>query len=73
MILLVTIGLAIAGGWWLAVGRYTHAPSLIGLTRSAANTKLLDAGLHPHWLPATHSATVAAGLVAVESPKPGGR
>ncbi len=73
LILLVTIGLAIAGGWWLAVGRYTHAPSLIGLTRSAANTKLLDAGLHPHWLPATHSATVAAGLVAVESPKPGGR
>jgi beta-lactam-binding protein with PASTA domain/tRNA A-37 threonylcarbamoyl transferase component Bud32 len=73
VVLLIAVALAIAGGWWLAVGRYTHTPSLIGLTRSAADTKLKDAGLHPHWLPAAHSPTVTAGLVAVESPKPGGR
>jgi serine/threonine-protein kinase len=71
--LLVTIALAVAGGWWLALGRYTHAPSVLGFSRSAADAKLSAAGLHPHWLPAAHSATVTAGLVMVESPRPGGR
>jgi serine/threonine-protein kinase len=71
--LLVTVALAVAGGWWLAVGRYTHAPSVIGLTRSAATTKVEDAGLHAHWLPPVHSSLVTTGKVAVESPHAGGQ
>jgi serine/threonine-protein kinase len=71
--LLVTIALAVAGGWWLALGRYTHAPSVVGLSRSAADAKLSSEGLHAQWLSPTHSATVATGLVAVESPRPGDR
>jgi serine/threonine-protein kinase len=72
-LLLVTIALAVAGGWWLASGRYTHAPSVIGLSRSAADAKLSAEGLHAHWLTPAHSATVTAGLVAVESPHAGQR
>jgi eukaryotic-like serine/threonine-protein kinase len=71
--LLVAIALAVAGGWWLALGRYTHAPSVLGLSRSDANAKLTADGLHAHWLTPAHSATVTAGLVAVESPRPGDR
>jgi beta-lactam-binding protein with PASTA domain/tRNA A-37 threonylcarbamoyl transferase component Bud32 len=71
--LLLAIALAVAGGWWLALGRYTHAPQVIGLSRSAADAKLSAQGLHPHWLAPSHSATMTAGLVAVESPGPGDR
>jgi eukaryotic-like serine/threonine-protein kinase len=71
--LLVTIALAVAGGWWLASGRYTHAPSVIGLSRSAADARLAASGLHPHWLSPAHSTTMTAGLVAVELPHAGQR
>jgi serine/threonine-protein kinase len=71
--LLVAVALAIAGGWWLALGRYTHAPSVLGLSRSAADAKLSSQGLHARWLSPAHSATVSTGLVAVESPRPGDR
>ena len=34
---IVVVGLLIAvGGWWFGVGRYTQAPSLMGLTRAQA-------------------------------------
>ncbi|HTW20700.1 MAG TPA: Stk1 family PASTA domain-containing Ser/Thr kinase [Mycobacteriales bacterium] len=60
--------LAAVLGWWLADGRYTHAPNVLRLTRSAAEAKLKSAGLHYRWLSSVHSATIASGLVAGESP-----
>jgi serine/threonine-protein kinase len=71
--LLVIVALAAAAGWWLAIGRFTHVPGVIGRSRSAATSQLRAAGLHLRVLPAEHSATVATGLVASESPGPGGR
>ena len=65
--------LAAVGGWWLATGRYRSAPALYGLTKVAAEKRLHDAGLKPHWLPAVFSDTVATGHVAEQQPKPGHR
>jgi beta-lactam-binding protein with PASTA domain/tRNA A-37 threonylcarbamoyl transferase component Bud32 len=63
--------LAAFGGWYLAVGRYTAAPGVIDLGRSAALARLHKAGLHARWLPAVYSDTVGVGLVAQETPRPG--
>jgi len=59
------------GGWWLAVGRYTHAPSVLNMTKAAAIHKLDDAGLHWRWLSPAYSDTVAANHVLAEDPAGG--
>ncbi|HVY10952.1 MAG TPA: Stk1 family PASTA domain-containing Ser/Thr kinase [Mycobacteriales bacterium] len=71
--LVAAIAAAVVLGWWFAVGRYTHTPSLLNKTKSVAETQLKAAGLHVKWLPSVHSATVKAGRVASESPGPGDR
>ena len=58
-------------GWYLAVGRYTSTPTVVGLSRPAAEAKLKAAGLHAKWLPSVYSDTIAPHLVAVEDPKAG--
>ncbi|HEX3825090.1 MAG TPA: Stk1 family PASTA domain-containing Ser/Thr kinase [Mycobacteriales bacterium] len=67
VILLLVVAAAAIGGWWFAAGRYTNAPSVVGLSKSAADAKLKAAGLHWRWLPPVHSLTTTAGLVAVET------
>jgi eukaryotic-like serine/threonine-protein kinase len=67
-IIVVLILLAGVAGWWFAAGRYTNAPNVLRLDKTAANAKLKAAGLHPRWLTAIHSATITSGLVAAESP-----
>jgi serine/threonine-protein kinase len=70
-LLLVAAVLAGLGGWYLAVGRYTSAPSVLGLTKSPAIAKLHKAGLHWHFLDPVYSETVPTGHVAQEQPTPG--
>lgn len=63
--------LAALGGWYFAVGRYTTAPSVLNLTKDAAQAKLHKAGLHYKWLPAVYSDTINRDLVALEKPTAG--
>jgi serine/threonine-protein kinase len=58
-------------GWYLAVGRYTAAPNVVGLTRTAAAAKLDKAGLKVRWLPGVYNDTIDRGLVAEEHPGAG--
>jgi serine/threonine-protein kinase len=66
-IVALVVALAGVAGWWFADGRYTHAPQVVGLTRSAADAKLSAAGLHARYLTSVYSLTVKKGLVAVET------
>ena len=58
-------------GWYLAVGRYTAAPNVIGLSKTAAEAKLDKAGLKFRWLPGVYNDTIDRGLVAEEHPGAG--
>jgi serine/threonine-protein kinase len=60
-------------GWWLADGRYTHAPRLLGLSRQAAIAELQRDGLNVRWLAPVHSLQYPRGQVASESPGPGAK
>jgi serine/threonine-protein kinase len=71
VVLLAAIGGV--GGWWLAVGRYTHAPGVIGLTKAAALKSLDDSGLHARLGKAVYSSSIEAGLVATQDPARGER
>jgi beta-lactam-binding protein with PASTA domain/tRNA A-37 threonylcarbamoyl transferase component Bud32 len=72
LLLVLLLALLAAGaGWYLAVGRYTRTPAVLGLTREAASATLLHAGLKARWLPPVYSATVADGHVVTEQPGPG--
>jgi serine/threonine-protein kinase len=61
------------GGWWLAVGRYTHAPSVLQLTYAQAAAKLDDAGLHAQEGSEVYSDEVAPGHVVSQDPAGGER
>jgi serine/threonine-protein kinase len=60
-------------GWYLAVGRYTHAPKLLGESQQQATAVLHNDGLKVRIGPAIHSIKYPAGQVAHESPSPGAR
>jgi serine/threonine-protein kinase len=70
---LVLSAIAGVGGWWLAVGRYTHAPSVLGDSYTQAASTLDHAGLHAQRGDAVYSKTVAAGLVVSQDPSGGAR
>lgn len=72
IVVVLVVVLSILAGWWLAVGRYTHSPKVVGLSRSAADARLRAAGLHWHWLSSVPSLTIPAGRVASASSN-GGR
>ena len=69
-VLVVAAVAAAFGGWYLAAGRYTSTPNVIGLTKPAAEAKIKAAGLKAKWLPSVYNDTIAAHLVATESPSP---
>ena len=71
--LLVLSAIAGVGGWWLAVGRYTHAPSVLRLTYAQAADKLDGAGLHAQQGTKVYSATISPGLVVSQDPGSGER
>jgi serine/threonine-protein kinase len=65
--------LALGGGWYLGSGRYTHAPSVLKISRVAAEKKLHDAGLKTKIGPTEFSDTVVKGLVLRQDPGPNKR
>ncbi|HEU5035976.1 MAG TPA: Stk1 family PASTA domain-containing Ser/Thr kinase [Nocardioides sp.] len=67
---LLVAGLAV-GSWWFFDGRYTTTPGVLGLTRSAAEQKLSDAGLEVEYGDKAYSETVPAGRVVATDPDPG--
>jgi serine/threonine-protein kinase len=67
---LAVIAAAVAG-WYLAIGRYTSAPNVIGMSKAAAIAKLDHAGLKARLLPAVYNDTIDKGLVAAERPTAG--
>src|SRR5205085_2065437 len=66
--------LALAGGWYLGSGRYTHAPSVLGKNRQVAIATIEGAGLHAKVDESfVFSDTVPNGMVADQDPDPNGR
>ena len=71
LVLLLAVGVT-AGAWWLGAGRWTHAPSLLGLDVAAAQARAAEAGLSIEVADEQrYSETVAAGLVLETDPGPG--
>src|SRR3954454_22300298 len=71
--ILVLSAIAGVGGWWLAVGRSTHAPSVLRMTYNAAATTLDGAGLHAKRGNEVYSASIAPGRVVSQDPGAGAR
>jgi serine/threonine-protein kinase len=69
---LVIVAAAVLG-WYFAVGRYTHAPHIVGQTQANATRTLRDAGLQVRIGSSVHSLKYPAGEVARESPSGGAR
>ena len=63
----------VAGGWYLAAGRYTEAPGVVGLPTEQAQAVLEDAGFAVERQPAVFSETVPAQEVLDQDPAAGGR
>jgi eukaryotic-like serine/threonine-protein kinase len=72
-ILALAIAVAAVLGWYFAEGRYTHVPSVVGKSRSAAVDQLDKAGLHVQFGSEIYSSQYASGQVASESPSGGSR
>jgi serine/threonine-protein kinase len=72
--LLVVILLAVgagAAGWWYGIGRFQSTPEVVGLTQTAAQSRIEDAGLTFKIGDTAYSETVAAGKVIATDPGPG--
>ena len=69
--LLAAVGLA--GGWYLGSGRYTQAPSVLGLTKVEAEAALTRAGFEVDYRPSVFSETVPAQHIIDQDPAPDGR
>ncbi|MEI2821691.1 MAG: Stk1 family PASTA domain-containing Ser/Thr kinase [Marmoricola sp.] len=69
---LVALGLLIAG-YWLLVARYTHTPSVLRLTQSAATAKVKEAGLSLKVGGYDYSESVPKDTVIRTTPEPGDR
>jgi len=70
-LLLAAVVVAALAGWYLAVGRYTATPNVVGLSKAAAQSKLDKAGLKARWLPSVYDDNIDVGLVAEERPSAG--
>jgi serine/threonine-protein kinase len=69
---LVVVAAAVLG-WYFAVGRYTHAPNVLGKSEAAARAQLREAGLNVRIGTSFHSLKYGAGEVARETPSAGSR
>jgi eukaryotic-like serine/threonine-protein kinase len=70
--LLLALG-AGAGVWYINSGQFTHVPSLLGQTQSAAQQRLSDAGLDLKGVDRAFSDTVKRGSVISSAPGSGER
>jgi beta-lactam-binding protein with PASTA domain/serine/threonine protein kinase len=69
-IILVLGLLAGATGWYLGIGQYTQAPSVLDKTRAEARATLVKAGLGLRIGDARFSETTRVGTVVAQDPKP---
>jgi serine/threonine-protein kinase len=70
----VVLGLLlILGGWWVGVGRYTTAPTLVSLTKDNAVAEAERLGFQIEFGARMYSETVPADSVIAQDPPPGGR
>jgi serine/threonine-protein kinase len=70
----VVLGLLlILGGWWVGVGRYTTAPTLLSLTKDNAVAEAERLGFQVTFGAPRYSETVPADSVLAQQPPPGGR
>ena len=73
LVLALLLGAIGTGGWWFGWGRYTDTPRVVGLERTAAETKIEDAGLKVEVGDEAYSETVEKGTVISTEPGPGDR
>lgn len=73
LVLLLLAGAALGGGYYLGTGRYTHAPSVLELTRPQAQARLAAAGLTVRVGASRHDERIATGLVLSQQPAPNAR
>ena len=72
-VLAVLLAAALAGGWYVGLGRYTTAPSVTGLSKVDAEAALREAGLRVDYLPSAYSEDVPAQRIIDQDPDPSGR
>jgi len=65
--------LLMVGGWWLGFGRYTTAPSFVGLTKENAQVEAARLGFTVTEGTGIYSTEVPPGTVIGQNPVPGGR
>ncbi|MCW2614911.1 MAG: serine/threonine protein kinase, partial [Frankiales bacterium] len=63
----------LGGGWYLADGRYTSAPSVLGLTKVEAEAELRAAGLNVEYRTSVFDEQVPAQHIIEQDPDPNGR
>ena len=74
LVALLLAAAALGGGWYLGSGRYTEAPSVLGLAPQAATEALVAAGLEVVVAPEPRNdEDVATGLVLEQDPGPDSR
>jgi eukaryotic-like serine/threonine-protein kinase len=74
LVLAALVAAAVGGGaYWFGWARYTHAPSVVGLSQAAAEERIDDAGLEVEYADAVYSTSVPAGDVVASDPAPGER
>ncbi len=77
VVLLLLVALVVAavsgGAYWFGWGRYTTAPSVVGLAQAEAEQKIDDAGLDVDYADAVYSTSVEEGEVVRSDPGPGDR
>ena len=72
VVLVLAVAAALAG-WYFGVARYTVTPGVIDLSRTAAQTKLDQAGLDLEVKGTAYSETIDKGNVVSTDPAPGDR
>ena len=71
---IVLLGIVlVAGGWWLGFGRYTTAPSFIGLTKENAQVEASRLGFTIALGTGIYSEQVPQDTVITQNPAPGGK
>ncbi len=77
LVLALVLGLlataVLAGSWYLTAGRWTEAPSVVGMTKVEALQSLREAGFEVTFAPSVFSETVAAQHIVDQDPAAGGR
>ena len=71
--LAVLLVLLLAGGWWLTFGRYTNAPALAELPRTAAQQKAETAGFSLRYDGGRYDEKIPKDTVLAQHPAPGER